>query len=343
MSNQQSRRGQTQKEIIGQVKPDIQTSNGQKEDPRPLRAVTSGMTTDSMSGSHPTYKRSSARSYRLGVSPTGVASENENVQRNARKLSGSHPPYKGYSARSYRLGVSPTGVASENENVQRNARKLSGSHPTYKGSSARSYRLGVSPTGVASKNENVQRNARKLSGSHPTYKGDSVRSVTPQGRYAGYSGRMGFTLIELLVVVLIIGILAAVALPQYQKAVAKSRFAEVITAAHVLKNSVELYYLEKGEYPEYWMETLITYPGCKETTSARYLLSCDNFVVDLFDSGVYNLVFFGGIQNGTTITNITEARQKALFTYTVWLDHSNNPGKVTCSSTIDGLCKSMGF
>lgn len=56
----------------------------------------------------------------------------------------------------------------------------------------------------------------------------------------------GFTLIELLVVVLIIGILAAVALPQYQKAVEKTRAAVALTVLNTLQKAVDVYALEHG-------------------------------------------------------------------------------------------------
>ena len=57
----------------------------------------------------------------------------------------------------------------------------------------------------------------------------------------------GFTLIEVLVVVLIIGILASIALPQYRKAVEKAKWAEAETVLRHLKTVQDVCFLETGK------------------------------------------------------------------------------------------------
>ena len=61
--------------------------------------------------------------------------------------------------------------------------------------------------------------------------------------------KKAFTLIELLVVVLIIGVLAAIAMPQYQKAVEKSKATQAFVLLKSINDAFEAYKLANGTYP----------------------------------------------------------------------------------------------
>ena len=70
----------------------------------------------------------------------------------------------------------------------------------------------------------------------------------------------GFTLIELLVAILIIGILAAIAVPQYQKAVEKSIISKMLVSIKVLHEAQQMYYLQTGNLSTKFQNLDINFP-----------------------------------------------------------------------------------
>ena len=76
-----------------------------------------------------------------------------------------------------------------------------------------------------------------------------------------FLGKIGFTLIELLVVVLIIGILAAVAVPQYQKTIIRTRFANFKNMAKAFYKATQIYYVQNNDWPHSLDELDVVFAG----------------------------------------------------------------------------------
>ena len=83
--------------------------------------------------------------------------------------------------------------------------------------------------------------------------------------------KKGFTLIELLVVVLIIGVLSAIALPQYQLAVTKTRVAILLPLMKSIDTAQKIYKMANGHYSEDFSELDIQMPGGAKTVTATQI------------------------------------------------------------------------
>ena len=135
--------------------------------------------------------------------------------------------------------------------------------------------------------------------------------------------KKGFTLLELLVVVSIIGILASIALPQYNKAVAKTRISEVLINIKAIQDSMTRYILANGFPSEKtWFQNFgdIELSGGKINDNNSYQINKDLYFagctshyceITVYTSVV--LEVYTNIYNETTKLCITNKTEKGRF------------------------------
>lgn len=156
--------------------------------------------------------------------------------------------------------------------------------------------------------------------------------------------KSGFTLIELLVVVLIIGILSAVALPQYTKAVEKSRAGEALLLLKSLREQQELCILQEGGYMPHCgqaensnedslFETAsITLPGTLDKSCGYYsgCLYTKNFTY--YIDGQFIMAERNPFENSKYQLETTALEQPGTHSY----------NRISCGSEY-GYCQMIGF
>ncbi|ACC98362.1 PilE-like protein [Elusimicrobium minutum Pei191] len=141
------------------------------------------------------------------------------------------------------------------------------------------------------------------------------------------NNKKAFTLIELLVVVLIIGILAAIALPQYNKAVAKSRMSQLILMNKALTDAQERVFLAMGRYATSVDELDID-------VTAGFTLCASDARGQYYTNGKHQIILKENVWGMGEIT----ANSNCAITMRGLTVMAYPPGTETCSSTEKSPC-----
>lgn len=137
--------------------------------------------------------------------------------------------------------------------------------------------------------------------------------------------KKGFTLTELLIVVLVISVLAAVALPSYNRAVERTRAAQGVTTLQNIAKAQANYIARRGSY-----------------TSSMYALPIDlkdkdgkDVEGDTFSDQYFDYTIYGDVLSQSI------AKREARWNYELAIDYDT--GKLYCTPEDNEICKALGF